>query len=294
MSDQLLDVNTSALITASDAKTMALWADDKKKDFIKTFKKRVEAATFILYQTAKELCDAAISRRFISRKHAHSIKYIEPRSRNYACYSGSGQIIGDRSYDELIKIAKERAEDIIKKLPALKDAVKVIDAETFRLIEEHKDLKDALSAKNEKLMELSEPVVMAELDQNMTLKEFQAYVKKLHADKAKLQYDVYAEGRKLQELDITISKRLYAGLPGISDAIILVINEHYERITGLETTCRRVEERINFGDSPEALLLLEHFEKDELAISDKIQAEFDAALAKLNLSKKTKKLAAKK
>jgi hypothetical protein len=294
MSDQLLDSNTTALITASDAKTMALWADDKKRDFIGTFEKRVEVATFIVYQTAAELTNAALERRFISRKHLNSIKTTSPTNKSHRGYYYQGDLIGGRSYDELFKIAKERAADIIKKLPALKDAVKIIDAETFKLIEEHKELKDKLTAKNEKLMELSEPVVMADLDQSMTLKEFQAYVKKLHADKAKLQSEIYADGRELQERDITISKRLYAGLPGISEAIISVINEHYERITGLEATCRRVAERVSFGDSPEALSLLEHFEKDELTISDKIQAEFDTALAKLNLSKKTKKLTAKK
>jgi hypothetical protein len=92
-------------------------------------------------------------------------------------------------------------------------------------------------------------------------------------------------GEELQEMEIRISKALYAGIPGISDAIIKVINEHYERITALGNMCRRVSERVAFGDSAEALSLLSFFEKDEATVSDTIQAEFDAALVKLNLTK---------
>jgi len=47
---------------------------------------------------------------------------------------------------------------------------------------------------------------------------------------------------------------------------------------------RRVNEQINFGDSVTALEILKGFEKDELKISDEIEASFKKAMETLKLA----------
>jgi hypothetical protein len=296
--DPILAGDSTELITSADARSMALWADDKKKAFVDTFKSRAKVAAYILQLTAHTIMTKAMDRRFISYKHQKQINQVsvsDPYDRVFEQgYWQHRSTVGGRNPQELQKIAAERADDVLKKLPVLKDAVKIIDNDTFKLIEDHKALKEVFEANQEKLNDLSEPVVMSELDQNMTLGEFKKYIKKLQESKQALLTEVSKQGRELQEMDATIYKKLYNGLPGLSDAIVKVINEHYERITALDSTIRRVEERVQFGDSVEALQMLEYFEKDEVTVSDTIQAEFTAALEQLKLSVKTRRLKAKK
>ena len=291
MEDQLLNGDSTALITASDCRSIAMWDEGKKKEFIRTFEERVEVASYILNQTAHCITQKATSRQFLSYKHQSRIKPVNAlkltaqQVHNGPYYN----YLGGRPQQELDKIAEERAEDIIKKLPALKDAVKIIDQKTFDLIEEHKALKETCEKKNERLQELSVEIRLSDMEQDMTIGEFRNFVKETHKKKEILKTELYVMGQNLQSMETTIAKNLYAGIPGISDAIIAVINEHYERIIALENMSRRVSERVAFGDSDEALSLLEFFEKDEAVVSDNIQAEFDTALEKLHLSKQAVK-----
>jgi uncharacterized protein YoxC len=289
--DVLLNSPSEALITISDTRSIVNWDDNKKKEFILTFKQRTDVALFILEATAEQIRSKAESRRFISYKHRNMIQEVCPHY-----FTSGGHYYNDvsgRSAQELRRIAEERADEIIKKLPSINTAVKIIDAATFALIEKHTALQEELQKKKDKLYELADEINLNDLNQDMTIGTFRRMVKKLESDREKLIAEVTSEGKELQELDITISKKLYAGIPGISEAIVKVINEHYERITALQAMTRRVEEHINFGDSKEALDMLSHFEKDEVTVSDTIKAEFDAALDKLKLSK-VKKLSAKK
>lgn len=281
--DALLDTSNTSLINMADTRPIAFWADNKKNEFLKTFKERVEVAAWLLEHTAHVIIDKAIDRKFISNKHTRNIQCVSAVITNSNCGSLHG-----RNWDELQKIAEERANTVLKKLPILKNAIKVVDAETFKLLEQYDRDQKSLQEKKDTLDELSGTIDMNELDQNMTIGAFRKYVKKIEADRASLLAQLSREGRALQELDVTISKRLYAGIPGISEAIIKVINQHYERITALQAMTRRVEEQVKFGDSAQALELLKHFEKDEAIVSDTVQAEFDEALKKLALYKKPK------
>jgi hypothetical protein len=173
--DKLLDGSSTALITASDCKSIANWDDTKKKEFVKAFEDRTEVASYILHATAQAIHQKAEARKFLSYKHnskIHPVNALDlhPETRR----SGNGynyyrENVGGRPFAELNAIANERADDIINKLPILKDAVKVIDNDTYELIEKHKVLQEACQKKKDQLEDLFGEVKMSEMDQNMTI-----------------------------------------------------------------------------------------------------------------------------
>jgi hypothetical protein len=283
--DNLMETPSTELLLASATTSIALWSEDKKQDFIKTFEQRNSVAQHILYYTANEIRQQALSKKFISQKHERSAKVFMPID-----VHDRARTIGGRTLDELHTIAHERAESVLKNLPPLKNAVKVIDPETAKLIDDYEELRDNLQKLKDSLDEMPQVIQMSELDQNMTIGQFRKYVKKVEETKVELLEKLSKGGTELQELDITINKKLYAGIPGLSDAIIKTVNDHYERIMMLQQLSRRMIEQVKFGDSAQALEILKHFESDEMTISDNINTEFVAALAVLGVAKKTKKL----
>jgi hypothetical protein len=288
MSDNILENGQTAIISASEARSMSTWTDEKKDEFVKTFKLRTEAALYILATTAGYLHERGVRRRFLSGKHEKLINEVVPNALHHDddSYYKERTLYGGRTHDEITEIASKRADEILANLPPLKQALNVIDTATAKMIDEHEALQKKLQVLKDTLDDLSGAVDMSDMDQKMTIGEFRKHINDIKTKKKKLLAELSEGGAELQKLDVTISKNLYSGIPGLSDALIKVINEHYERITALRAVTRRVEEKVKFGDSPEAVTLLEHFEKDEVEISTAIKAEFDAALQKLNLSKK--------
>jgi hypothetical protein len=127
----------------------------------------------------------------------------------------------------------------------------------------------------------------------MTIGEFLANVKTRENERQRLirrMNDIADEGRRLEA---EISKTLFAGLPGLSEAVIDVIRNHVEQAIAFDATCRRVEEQVKFGNSAAAVELLRHFEKDELKVSEDVKARFDAALEALKVTSKSKAKKAK-
>jgi hypothetical protein len=91
------------------------------------------------------------------------------------------------------------------------------------------------------------------------------------------------DGAKLED---AINKTLYAGLPGLSEAVIQVIQDSIDRYRNFDTMSRRVEEQVRFGDNEAAMNILSNFEKDEVTVSDKVKAEFSEAMNKLKAAVK--------
>lgn len=290
--DTLLDGPNQSLITASEARSLMSWSEDKKREFKETFEIRSRCAQYILFQTAANILQAAANRRFISRKHTDKINRVDFEVVKDGYYIHHGRTFGNRNEEEMNRIAKSRADAILKNLPPLKKAVKVIDTETAGKIEKIEVMKKQLNILKEKIDDLSEVVDMSELDQKMTVGQFRQMVKDKREQRdtlTKKMSDLRVEAQKLEE---QVSKTLYAGIPGLSDAIVKVVNDHYERITALQSMTRRVGERVLFGDSTEALTLLQHFEQDEEQVSSSIHKEFEHALEVFQLS--VKKLPSKK
>lgn len=281
--DHDLGVNTSSMtIVASDADIQG-WSDEKKKDFVTTFKKRALAAQYILAQTARRMEHLSRERHFISGKHNQRLDQV---ASPHGEWDHHQLRIGDRTQQELDEIANERANQILSELPSVKEAVKVIRPDVAKMM----DQRDALIKKGEKLaealQEISGDVSLADVDQDMTIGAFRKFMKDRGKKKRQIVIELDELGREGVVLESQINKALYAGLPGLTEAVIKVINQHYERVTAFEQTGRRVEERVMFGDSLAAMTMLQTFEKDEVHVSDTVRAEFKLAIGRLQLAGK--------
>jgi hypothetical protein len=303
--NKMLESSTSAMVASVSGNALALWSEDKKKEFVGTFKDRVMVARFILEFSAYEIARIAQRRRFIGQRHWDRMFEKEVYEHDFRAqrfmkqvagyevpnaqyYNGSyyENKVGGRDPKELEAIAKERADAVLKSLPPIQEALNIIDPESAKML----DRIDALKAAGEKLKELveeaSEPIVLAEVDQKMTIGSFRKMVKDQDSRRRKLLEKMKEIGKEGSQLEAIVGKRLFKGLPGLSDAVMAVVRQHIDRSKGLDATSRRVEEQVIFGDCDAALELLRGFEKDEAVISESVKASFDAALEKLKFSVK--------
>lgn len=196
---------------------------------------------------------------------------------------------------ELDEVSKERAKLILSQLPTLKQAVTYIDKETAKNI----DARDKLLKKGEllkkKLEDLSEPLKMSDVDDNMTVGVFKKEIKTRARDRKRVFSRMEELGKDGCELEDKINKALYAGLPGLSDAVVKVAKDYLERAKAMEQMSRRVGEQVLFGDSEAAMGLLKGFEADELELEGNIKTEFANAMDALkNAGKKARLSTSKK
>lgn len=290
LSDSITDLVPTAV---SGTEQMAEWSDEKKADFVKTFEKRSYAARVILEMTADAILSTASTRKFISDKHVNQIDRSGKVSRHCGYYRDIEEVTG-RTHDDLYKIAQEQAKAVLKGLPPLKKAVQIIDPETAKRI----DKRDKLIAKGKKLRDeliaLAEPIEMEELDQSMTVGEFRKMIKDRERRQKRIVDTLEEVAKEGNTLENAINKALYAGLPGLSDAVVKAAQDCYERSTALDATTRRVAEQVKFGDSAAAMDILRRFEKDEAEVSTEIKAEFQDALKTLKLAATRKRKTTKK
>jgi hypothetical protein len=305
LDNKMLETPTSQLMIAAEAGEIATWNDTKKTEFVGIFHARVRAARFILEMTAYHIAETAERRKFISQKHIRKlydederrygrglhpvdpVRFADPETQaERLSHYGNGRDrkIGGREPKVLADIAEQRAKAVLAELPPLQKAVQIIDPETAKML----DQKDKLLVQGEKLRDaiekVSEPIVMADLDQKMTIGAFRTMVKNTDKKRKLLLEKMREVGKEGSELEETIAKRLFAGLPGLSDAVVEVIKSHIDRSTALDEVSRRVEEQVRFGDSEAALGLLRHFEQDEATIGGQVKQQFAEAMAKLKLS----------
>ena len=310
---QLLDTPTDSLMTSVSSEEIVNWGDDKKKEFVNLFHNRVRAARYLLERTAYRIAATAEQKKFISQKHLRGLysnedlrygnglefnpnRFYDPidegecEDRNlyghrnvYIRINNAGKI-GGREINDLDAIAEQRARSVLDELPPLKAAVQIIDPETAKLIERKDKLLVQGEKTREEIEEVSEPIIMADLDQNMTVGAFRALVKERDSKRRQLLNKLSEIGREGSELEASISKKLYSGLPGLSEAVVEVIKSHIDRSTALDEVSRRVDEQVRFGDSAAATSLLSHFEADEAEIGDKVRSQLSEAMEKLKLS----------
>lgn len=296
MEDNIADI--TALVKATDDETISLWSEQKKDEFVKLFKDRARVSAAILNEMAIDVLEEATQKRYVNRRAISSLQLtnrsdqFDPMPGGYSHYRTN--TIGGRPSDEIFGIAKKRAKKILSELPALRDAVNVIDPDTAAKLDEADKFKSQLESLHKRLSDLSEPIKMSELDQSMTIGAFRKHVKDVEDERGRITLEVKRLGREHNELEAVVAKKLYSGVPGLSEAIIATIKSLLERVTALDVMSRRVEEQVKFGDSKAALKLLSHFEKDEVDVSASTHQQIKDAVAKLGLSKKpVKKLAAK-
>jgi hypothetical protein len=291
MADDMLDFDKKDLLSTVNQADMTTWSHEKRKDFSDLFEKRSRAAQYIMQMTARYIAETAHRRKFVSNLHISRLD----RQFNGFSVRRYGDVFVDieshghnfgRGTADLQKIAQERAAKVLTELPQLSKAVRIIDKEIADKIELVEKLKVKGQSLVEKLDELSGKISLSEVDQKMTIGDFRKMVKDREKKRSDLAHQLNEIGKEGVLLNRDIDAALYKGLPGLSDAILKSVITHVERAMALEETTRRIVEKIQFGDCKEAMELLSIFEKDELKVSEEVQAEFKQALEKLKLSKK--------
>jgi hypothetical protein len=305
---------TDILAKVEDNTDIANWSEARQNEFVGTFHQRSRVTRYILIKTANRVWELALKRHFISSKHTRSITkgLLELRDHwalpsNFDALIGSlhdknernlyhhPTLVGGREVAGLNLIADERAKQILANLPPLSKAVEIIDVETSRKIDRKLKIEAEGETLREKLEEVCGVVSLSDQDPEMKIGAFLAMVQDREDQRQRLIKRMNALAIEGQRLESEISKTLFAGLPGLSDAVVEVIRNHVEQSIAFEQTGRRVEEQVKFGQSAAAVELLRHFEKDEVKVSDGVKEQFAAALEKLKVSKKptvkpTKKL----
>ena len=306
---QLLDTPTDSLMVSVSSGEITNWNDGKKSEFVNLFHNRVRAARYLLERTAYKIAVTAENRKFISQKHLRTLydnkdlrygnglefnpcRFYDPEGNeegeHLRVYVQREVRVGGRETKDLDAIAEQRAMAVLDELPPLKAAVQIINPETAKLIERKSKLIDQGEKLREEVEVVSEPIIMADEDQTMTLGAFRQMVKDRDKKRRQLLNQLSEIGKEGSELEAVISKKLYAGLPGLSDAVVEVIKSHIDRSTALDEVSRRVEEQVRFGDSAAATSLLSHFEADEAEIGDTVRSQLAEAMEKLKISVKPK------
>lgn len=289
--DQVAEI--TALTQQLSADNLATWSDDKRKSFVDTFDARIRAARYILLKTAAKIASKAKEKHFISDKHMGKLEaQLNTEYSNLDLYDkgqdrySNNKLIGGRPASELNDIANDRANEIIEVMPALSDAVRIISPEVSTMI----DKRAKLLAKGKELFEQSQSLTggidMDDLDQTMSIAAFKELVEEREKQRLAVIAKLDQIGKDGRLLDSKINKFLYDGLPGLSDAVLKVVQDYIDRTAGFAALNRRVGEQVQFGDSEAAMEMLKSFEKDEVKISSDVKAQFDAALDLLKLAAK--------
>lgn len=290
--DNLLETNTKDMLATIGSTDMAEWTDLKKSEFVKTFEARAKAAKYILVQTASTLLAIATEKHFVAQKRAGELteKYGHTSGMLQDTYDGArncyNSTVGGRAASELNTLATERAESIVEELPPIRDAVAVIDKSTAALMDRRDKLLAKLNKLGPRLEQYSLTIKMSECDQKMPIGDFRKMVALRYKKYRAVAVAMSEIGKEGADIEDTINKKLYMGLPGLDDAVIKVVSNHLDRAQALGQLVRRMGEKVMFGDSKEAMDILKHFEKDEMELSEDIKSKFAEALEKLKVSRK--------
>lgn len=292
----------SLMLEKVGTEEMATWSETNKKDFVRTFNDRVKVSRFVLQSTASIALQKAVEKKYVGEKQARKLKaeYGGVNGYGYSYNSlissefvnvryGQPNLVGGRTSEELNKIAQDRAVEILKQLPPLQKAVQVISSDLAKKIVDRDKIVEKGKELTEKLVDLSQPIAMSEVDQKMSVGDFRKMIKDIEKKRSKLVEEINDLTQDGVELDKEINKALYAGLPGLSDAVIKAVSSMMEKAKALDQLGRRVGEKVMFGNSEAALELLRTFEEDETKLSDDVKLELSQAMDKLKLAVAGKK-----
>jgi hypothetical protein len=282
-----------ALITTS-ADSMVSWSDAKKSEFSELFKQRTNASAYICIMTAEYIAKAAKSRYMINQSKTiefgpHGFKHslCQPSHNRYSDPSSCG----GRSCAELDEVAKKASIAALKRVPSVQTALSIVAPEIVAEIER----RDEIFAKMERQAEIlstipSELSLSDAAFQDMTVRDFRKECIKLLQKRDTCVKTIDSLHIQFVGIDKEISKALFKGIPGISEAVLNLITYYIERAKSLVQLSRRAEEKVKFGDSEAAASMLQKFEQDEQTVNASVKAEFDAAMENLKAIARKNKL----
>lgn len=267
------DIFDIALVNETTSGSMSLWSDEKRKDYVKLFKERSGRSYRLYWLTAWEILNETYRKGYLS--YAQNQKAYEELNRENRTHGYANA--------EDTALAKDRAKEILQKLPSLNKVMAILDPDTSKLMDERDEVLAKGQELADKLQEYPEEIKLSEVEQDMTIGQFRAYVKKLDSEKKQLVEEMDELGKRGQDLEKQIGKALLKGIPGLSQEILDVITELVNKAKALQVITNRVEEQVLYGDCENAMEMLRHFHKDEAKIEGEIKEKFLNSLEKLQL-----------
>ena len=295
--------NPFAIMTGESAAAMALWTDNKKKDYVGLFKQRANASMYILRNSAQQLAHRAKEKQFLGVPRFNKLVdecqgfagEDEIKRCGYGGYSQQDLDLWKSTYDrsqaDLDAMVSERVTALLKQLPSLNAAMLILDAETHAKMIRRDELSKRGQELTDEFAEHSVDIRLSDVDQTMTIGGFRAYIKDIENKRRKILEELEENGKEGQVLERHINKALFKGLPGIGEEIENVVKELYQQSKDMGATARSVENTVLYGDCEAALAILESFKTDEKAVSTAIGKRFQNGLEllKLKLAKGSKK-----
>lgn len=281
-----------SLITTS-ADSMVHWSDAKKSEFSKLFDARARASAYICVKTAAYILDSARNRHMVNRSKSMPSEtgdFIRTLvdAKNHISYEFT---VGGRTTSDLDEVAKKAAQVAIRKLPSVTKALEIIAPSVLRAINSRDEIFATMEKEVAKLDTIPHHINLSDPEfQDLTVRQFRAECIKLVKRRDVIAKNIDSLNDKFTDLDKEISRALFKGIPGISEAVEDLVKYYQDRAKSLINLSRRAEEKVKFGDSAAASSMLEQFEKDEQTVNDSVKKDFDTALEKLKLIAKKGKL----
>lgn len=258
-----------------ESKDLTSWGDLKKQEFTRIFTNRAKRYADIMYLTAQYVYNEALEKSFIP-----DVQWWEYIGRGCFCNHTN-------DFNEMEEIARARSRQILDELPALNKALEVIDPETSALVVQRDNLKSKIDELLKKLSSLSKTLTMSDYD-DMLVKDFRSMVRGIEESREDLASKINKIAPDLYELERKVGNRLRKGVPEISTSLLSLVDGLRERSKNVPNMIRRVEERVNFGDSEAAMSIFSSFEKDELELSDSAKESLKKSLEALGVGASSK------
>lgn len=276
-------------------KSMTVWSEEKRRDFVSTLEKRVADAMAILRYTRGAVVSVALERHFLNRRDwndksaSYDLPYVDVTSsdgmihvsfRSYS-YGGTPVPQGALSKAELEELVSQRAQEIIDFLPSSINAVRFIRPDVAMQMDELKDMKASIKRKKEELKELPDRINMDDLPETMSLGAFKKQMNEHRQKREELIKELARLKRSEAKLDNTVNRALYGGIPALHDAVLKTAERLLNQERAQAQLFRRLSEKVQFGDSENAMKILEEFKANEVELRDGAKEAIEAAMKKL-------------
>jgi hypothetical protein len=102
--NKVMKSDVTAMVTSVPQAEIALWSEDKRREFTQTFGQRVRVARYILEVSARAIVDTALHRHFIGQRHAGGVSSLYDSTASMldrnerGCH---GNLVGGRDTKEL-------------------------------------------------------------------------------------------------------------------------------------------------------------------------------------------------
>jgi hypothetical protein len=243
-----MNENPEDMLARATPESIAAWSDDKKKQFCELFAQRVKASRYILRGIAHRVVNKTRTSFMLGQRKASELEGQFSSRHDFFDVQDNGRgyhhrlnTIGGRDYSELCEVIEERTKEIVRNLPPVVQAIEVIDKVTAERMRQRDDLVKECEELRDQLTEVCEPVSMksiAETHPKTTLLEFLSMLDTKEQNRQRLVATITSKMTEGVRLESEISKAMYKGLPGLSEAIVEVVNGMLEQDKALDMRSR--------------------------------------------------------